>query len=82
MKKEYYRTQAPWVDKKEFDKLFMSHYISQNARMFSIVFITAIPWYALGYIREEVRLHDILIMCALAVLSLICLVIFRIKKAT
>ncbi|MCC8188257.1 MAG: hypothetical protein LIP08_12345 [Bacteroides sp.] len=80
LKKEYYKTQVPLVDEKIFNKLFIDHYISQSARMFSIVFVTAIPWYALGYIREDITEKDLWIMGGFAVLSLICFLIFIIKK--
>lgn len=69
LKREFYREQAPELDEAIFDKAFKAHYTAKNAKMLAILFATAIPWYAIGYVRESLKTKDLIVILLLTILS-------------
>lgn len=65
----YYREQAAGLDEADFSKAFRHYYLGKNAKMLSVVLITAVPWYALGYVHDKALPTDYLIMGGLALLA-------------
>lgn len=72
IKKQAYRNMFPNIDDNVFHKAFTTHYFSKHAKMLSIVFTTAIPWYVIGYVREPFKLSDFVVITPLMFLSIIC----------
>ena len=46
--KNMYREQVPLLEHEQFNKAYRNHYIGKQAKLLSIVFATAIPWYVIG----------------------------------
>lgn len=80
LNKQLEQETAPSVDKSLFDKLYRDKYISGRAGMLSLVFLTAIPWYILGYGGERMQVKDGCIISVLAILCLLSFIIYLIKK--
>lgn len=70
--KQSYRNQYPDLDTRIFDKAFTTYYFSKHAKILSIVFTTAIPWYVIGYVREPLNGTDFIIITPLMFLSIFC----------
>ena len=75
-----YREQVLLLEHEQFNKAYRNHYIGKQAKLLSIVFATAIPWYMIGYVRLPVSHTDIIIMAILAIISVSCFYISK-KKA-
>ena len=67
-----YREQVPSLEQNLFDNAFRSYYIAKQAKLLSIVFATAIPWYMIGYVDFPMTTKDILIVTLLVVVSVSC----------
>ena len=67
-----YREQVPSLEQNQFDNAFRSYYIAKQAKLLSIVFATAIPWYMIGYVDFPMTTKDILIVTILVVVSVSC----------
>ena len=78
--KNMYREQVPLLEHEQFNKAYRDHYIGKQAKLLSIVFATAIPWYVIGYVRLPINHSDIVIMAILAIISDSCFCISK-KKA-
>ena len=78
--KNMYREQVPLLEHEQFNKAYRNHYIGKQAKLLSIVFATAIPWYVIGYVRLPISHTDIIIMAILAIISVSCFCISK-KKA-
>lgn len=78
--KAFYRKMASVVDDTRYNKAFAAYYISKHAKMLMIVFITAIPWYILGYVNEQFIGRDFVVMGSLGVLAAISLGIYKILE--
>ena len=75
-----YREQVPLLEHEQFNKAYRDHYIGKQAKLLSIVFATAIPWYMIGYVRLPISHTDIVIIAILAIISVSCFCISK-KKA-
>ena len=67
-----YREQVPSLEQNLFDNAFRFYYIAKQAKLLSIVFATAIPWYMIGYVDIPMTTKDILIVTILVVVSVSC----------
>ena len=67
-----YREQVPSLEQNQFDNAFRSCYIAKQAKLLSLVFATAIPWYMIGYVDFPMTTKDILIITILAIVSVSC----------
>ena len=65
------------LDDEKFNKVFRLYYVSEQAKIFSIVSLTAIPWYILGYTNESISKENIIIVISMGTLSLICFLISK-----
>ena len=74
-----YREQVPSLEQNLFDNAFRSYYIAKQAKLLSIVFATAIPWYMIGYVDFPMTTKGILIVTILVVVSVSC---FCVSKKT
>lgn len=72
-----YREQVPLLEQAQFDKVYRNYYIAKQAKLLSIVFATAIPWYIIGYVDFPMTTKDIVIVAVLAVISASCFFISR-----
>lgn len=72
-----YREQVPLLEQAQFDKAYRNYYIAKQAKLLSIVFATAIPWYIIGYVDFPMTTKDIVIVAVLAVISASCFFISR-----
>ena len=72
-----YREQVPLLEQAQFDKVYRNYYIAKQAKLLSIVFVTAIPWYIIGYVDFPMTTKDIIIVAVLAVISASCFFISR-----
>ncbi|RRD88608.1 hypothetical protein EII33_11915 [Bacteroides heparinolyticus] len=80
LKKNYYKEQAKSLGDNDFEKEFKSYYVAKYAKMFTIVFASAIPWYVIGYVRESLALRDFMIILPLMFLSAGCYWLFKLKS--
>ena len=67
-----YREQVPLLELKQFNKAYRNYYIGKQAKLLSIVFVTAIPWYIIGHVDFPMTTKDIIIVAILAVISVSC----------
>ena len=67
-----YREQVPLLELKQFNKAYRNYYIGKQAKLLSIVFATAIPWYIIGHVDFPMTTKDIIIVAILAVISTSC----------
>ena len=72
-----YREQVPLLELKQFNKAYRSYYIGKQAKLLSIVFVTAIPWYIIGHVDFPMTTKDIIIVAILAVISASCFCLSR-----
>ena len=79
--RDMYREQVPLLEHEQFNKAYRDHYIGKQAKLLSIVFATAIPWYMIGYVRLPVSHTDIIIMAILAIISVSCFYISKKKTS-
>ena len=75
-----YREQVPLLEHEQFNKAYRDHYIGKQTKLLSIVFVTAIPWYAITYVRLPFSHNDIVIIAILVTISVSCFYISK-KKA-
>lgn len=75
--KAFYREQASLMEDAQYNKEFTAYYVSKHIRMLAIIFITAIPWYILGYVNGSFAQRDFIIMGSLAALSAISFGIYK-----
>ena len=67
-----YREQVPLLELKQFNKAYRSYYIGKQAKLLSVVFTTAIPWYIIGHVDFPMTTKDIIIVAILAFISASC----------
>lgn len=67
-----YKEQVPLLEQTQFNKAYRSYYIGKQAKLLSIVFATAVPWYIIGYVDFPMTTKDIIIVAILAVISASC----------
>ena len=79
--RDMYREQVPLLEHEQFNKAYRDHYIGKQAKLLSIVFATAIPWYMIGYVRLPISHNDIIIMAILAIISVSCFYISKKKSS-
>ncbi|MBQ8441759.1 MAG: hypothetical protein IJX29_00195 [Bacteroides sp.] len=77
-----YREQVPLLEYERFNKAYRDYYIGKQARLLSIVFATAIPWYVIGYVSLPITNKDIIIIAIMAVISILCFCISKNKNRT
>lgn len=76
--KAFYRKMVSLVDDTKYNKEFAAYYVSKHVKMLMIVFITAIPWYIVGYVDGPFTGRDFIVMGSLGVLAAISLGIYKI----
>ena len=67
-----YREQVPLLEYEQFNKAYRDYYIGKQAKLLSIVFATAVPWYMIGYVDFPMTTKDIIIVAILAVIAVSC----------
>ena len=72
-----YREQVPLLEYEQFNKAYRDYYIGKQAKLLSIVFATAIPWYMIGYVDFPMTTKDVIIVAILAVISASCFYLSR-----
>lgn len=77
LRRKMFKENFSLLDDKKFNKVFRIHYVSGQAKILSIVFLTAIPWYILGYTNESISKENIIIVISMGTLSLICFLISK-----
>ena len=75
-----YREQVPLLEYEQFNKAYCDYYIGKQARLLSIVFATAIPWYVIGYVSLPITYKDIIVIAIMAVISVLCFCISKNKN--
>mgnify|MGYP003548465506 FL=1 len=75
-----YREQVPLLEYEQFNKAYRDYYIGKQARLLSIVFATAIPWYVIGYVSLPITYKDIIVIAIMAVISVLCFCISKNKN--
>lgn len=75
--KNMYREQVPLLEHEQFNKAYRNHYIGKQAKLLSIVFATAIPWYMIGNVDFPMTTKDVIIVAILAVISASCFYLSR-----
>lgn len=71
---------ATSLDKAQFNKEFISYYVSKHAKMLAIVFITAVPWYVLGYVNGSFSMRDFIIIGVLIILAVASFGTYKLLK--
>ena len=79
-KQQSYKDMFPDIDNQVLHKAFTSYYFSRHAKMLSIVFASAIPWYVIGYVRESFTITDFAVIAPLLFLSIICFWFYKSHK--
>jgi len=82
IKQQSYKDMFPNIDNQVLHKAFTSYYFSRHAKMLSIVFASAIPWYVIGYVRESFNITDFAVIAPLMFLSIICFWFYKRYKLT
>ena len=72
-----YREQVPLLEQAQFDKAYRNYYIAKQAKLLSIVFATAVPWYIIGYVNFPMTTKDVIIVAILAFISASCFYLSR-----
>ena len=72
-----YREQVPLLEYEQFNKAYRDYYIGKQAKLLSIVFATAVPWYMIGYVDFPMTTKDVIIVAILAVISASCFYLSR-----
>ena len=72
-----YREQVPSLEQNQSGNAFRSYYIAKQAKLLSIVFATAIPWYMIGYVDFPMTTKDIFIITILAIVSVFSFLVSR-----
>ena len=72
-----YREQLPLLEYEQFNKAYRDYYIGKQAKLLSIVFATAVPWYMIGYVDFPMTTKDVIIVAILAVISASCFYLSR-----
>ena len=67
-----YKEQVPLLEQTQFNKAYRNYYIGKQAKLLSIVFATASPWYIIGHVDFPMTTKDIIIVAILAVISVSC----------
>ncbi|MBB3896257.1 hypothetical protein [Bacteroides pyogenes] len=80
IEKKYYREKASNLNDEQFNRFFKDYYISKNAKMLFIVFLTAIPWYILGYVSGHLTTKDWCVIAILIFLTLLAFGLYKIKQ--
>ena len=75
-----YREQVPLLEYEQFNKAYRDYYIGKQARLLSIVFVTAIPWYVIGCVSLSITYKDIIVIAIMAVISVLCFCISKNKN--
>ena len=75
-----YREQVPLLEYEQFNKAYRDYYIGKQARLLSIIFATAIPWYVIGYVSLPITYKDIIVIAIMAVISVLCFCISKNKN--
>lgn len=75
-----YREQVPLLEYEQFNKTYRDYYKGKQARLLSIVFATAIPWYVIGYVSLPITNKDIIIIAVMAVISVLCFCFSKYKN--
>ena len=75
-----YREKVPLLEYEQFNKAYCDYYIGKQARLLSIVFATAIPWYVIGYVSLPITYKDIIVIAIMAVISVLCFGISKNKN--
>lgn len=76
-RKDYVLTRNMYREQNQFDNAFRSNYITKQAKLLSIVFATAIPWYMIGYVDFPMTTKDIFIITILAIVSVFSFLVSR-----
>ena len=76
-KKLFYKEMAPSIDDKLFNQEYTAYYFSKQAKLLSILLVTAIPWHAIGYIRKQLDHRDLIIISVLATLAVLSFGIYK-----
>lgn len=75
LRRKMFKENFSLLDDKKFNKVFRLYYVSEQAKIFSIVSLTAIPWYILGHTNENISKENIFIVISMGILSLICFLV-------
>jgi len=79
-RKKTFREKLSKLDDEKFNKAFRLHYINEQTKILSIVFLTAIPWYLIGHVKGNINKENILIITSIGILSLTCFLIHKKTK--
>lgn len=78
--KSYYMNKVTAIDETQYNKEFVVFHICKYAKMLTIVFLTAIPWYILGYVDGSFSVRDFTFMGIMALLTIISFGTYKLLK--
>ena len=68
------------LSKEKVDKLYKLHFIGRYTKILTALFVTAIPWYMIANVRDELRMKGIIYIGIFMVASLVFLYITKYTK--
>ena len=68
------------LSKEKVDKLYKLHFLGRYTKILTALFVTAIPWYMIAKVRDELRMKDIIYIGIFMVASLVFLYITKYTK--
>ena len=80
LQRGYYLEMYKTLDPKKVGKLFRTHYLKRYAKILTIVSATAIPWYIIGYVRDEFVTRNFVVMGILFLLAFMFFFLTRYLK--
>lgn len=57
------------ISKSKTEEIFRLHFIKRYSKILTIVFVTAIPWYMIANVREDLRTKDIVYISIFMIVS-------------
>ncbi len=76
IEKDFFRKQSPSLTDEEFSRVFKAHYLASRFKVLAIVAFTAIPWYCIGYVRDKLTTHDMVVLSLILTSAVICLGVY------
>ena len=80
LQRAYYLETYKTLDQEKVCKLFRTHYLKRYAKILTVVSATAIPWYIIGYVRDEFVTRNFIVMGILFVLAVALFFLTRYLK--
>ena len=77
LQREYYQQKFQMLDQQKIKDVFKIRYLSRYAKILTVVSITAVPWYIIGYVRDKMETENYVVIGVLLMVSLMLFIVYR-----